>query len=113
MQATVPKAEMSAETLNQSALLITGGKPDGRSSSLTAPNGPASSYCERAKRQSHQSDRRHNLEMHGTGTSRDRLRLVQLLMSCAEAFQSRVRLHEMPQLEAAKTRAGHCEPGAG
>ena len=118
VQATVPKAEMSAETLNQSALLIGSAvNQDGRSSSLTAPNGPAqqvliANVLSGSRINPNDVD---HLEMHGTGTSLgDPIEVGAALNVLRRSVPfSDASSRDALVLEAAKTRAGHCEPGAG
>jgi hypothetical protein len=85
---------------------------DGRSSSLTAPNGPAQQRVIRsALSHAHEEVSRLDfLEMHGTGTS---LGDPIEVNAAAEVFGDSVNHTNSFSLAAAKSRTGHAEPASG
>ncbi|CAL6312384.1 unnamed protein product [Bathycoccus prasinos] len=98
---------------------------DGRSSSLTAPNGPSQQtlIVDVLKRANYNASGVDRLEMHGTGTSLgDPIEVgaaLEVLVSSPKSMQTTSSVPFLSSqkrnltLEGAKTRTGHCEPGAG
>ncbi|CAL6311108.1 unnamed protein product [Bathycoccus prasinos] len=98
---------------------------DGRSSSLTAPNGPSQQtlIVDVLKRANYNASEVDRLEMHGTGTSLgDPIEVgaaLEVLVSSPKSMQTTSSVPFLSSqkrnltLEGAKTRTGHCEPGAG
>ncbi|CAL6311131.1 unnamed protein product [Bathycoccus prasinos] len=97
---------------------------DGRSSSLTAPNGPSQQtlIVDVLKRANYNASGVDRLEMHGTGTSLgDPIEVgaaLEVLVSSPKSMQTTSSVPFLSSqkrnltLEGAKTRTGHCEPGA-
>ena len=85
---------------------------DGRSSTLTAPNGPAQqNVVLRALQESSSSSFLHRLQMHGTGTSLgDPIEIGAIL---AVSAQHRTHAGKPLELQCGKSLHGHSEPAAG
>jgi hypothetical protein len=101
------------EHSEQCSAILTGSasNQDGRSSSLTAPNGPAQQRVIRnASRFLHDDLGPRNLQMHGTGTSLgDPIEVNAVADVFADSMYHTKRL----SLAAAKSRTGHAEPASG
>ena len=87
---------------------------DGRSSSLTAPNGPSQQalIASTMRLSSTSADSIGQLEMHGTGTSLGDPIEVGAATAVLRS-DAKLTTQDALVLEAAKSRVGHCEPGAG
>jgi acyl transferase domain-containing protein len=85
---------------------------DGRSSTLTAPNGPAQQnvIC-RAFEESESSNFLNQLQMHGTGTALGDPIEIGAVLALSEQLQRSS--DELLELQAGKSQHGHSEPAAG